>query len=79
MSLLRKLTPSNSQESSEASVPSNWKCSECGKREGYFNYRSEVCSVECARRRKTRLQKEARHTRRSKGVTVKFKAHHSGS
>lgn len=60
-------------------APDDWKCSECGKREGYFNFRSEVCSEKCARARKSRLQREARHARKQRNVTVKFVAGHTGS
>jgi hypothetical protein len=60
-------------------VPDDWKCSECGARHGYFNYLSEVCSPECARVRKSRLQREARHKRKQRPVKVSFVARHTGS
>jgi hypothetical protein len=59
-------------------VPDEWKCSECGKREGYFNYKSEVCSEECARARKSRLQRERRHKSKQRTVVVRFRAGHTG-
>jgi hypothetical protein len=60
-------------------VPDDWKCSECGKRAGYFNFKSQVCSEECARVRKSRLQREARHKSKQRRVVVKFVAGHTGS
>jgi len=60
-------------------VPHDWKCSECGKREGYLNLSTETCSDECARRRKSRLQREARHKQKQRKVVVKFVAGHTGS
>jgi len=79
MGQLLRNNRSNFQAGYEGMVRNDYKCSECGKREGYFNYNSQTCSAECARKRKTRLQKERRHASKSRGVTVKFKAHHSGA
>lgn len=60
-------------------MPRDWKCSECGRREGYYNANTHVCSEECARVRKTRLQREARHKQKQRKVVVKFVAGHTGS
>jgi rubredoxin len=79
MERLRRDTKSNFNAGQDWQVPDEWKCSECGKRAGYFNFNSRVCSEECARVRKSRLQRERRHAKGGKRVLVKFRASYTGS